>query len=255
MTDWDNGPARRQGRAASRFQTPLIPARLVQRYKRFLADVTLGDGRTVTAHCPNPGSMLGLATPGARVWLAPTTTKLPFRLELVEADGTLVGINTQRPNGLVADALAEDRLPALAGYRSRRREVPYGQNSRIDLLLDDGPGPPVFVEVKNVHLRRPERGDGRAAEFPDCVTKRGAKHLAELARMVAQGARAAVVYVVQRADCDHFRVAVDLDPVYAAEFDRVRHLGVEAYCHACRVTPEAVVLDRSLPLATPSSDV
>jgi sugar fermentation stimulation protein A len=231
-------------RLVVRFPVPLVPARLIRRYKRFLADVEIAGRPPVTAHCPNPGSMLGLAAPGAEIWLAPTRTKLPFRWELVRADGGLVGINTGHPNALVAEAIAAARLPELAGYAGVRREVRYGENSRIDLLLEAPERPPCYVEIKNVHLRR----HGAAAEFPDCVTARGAKHLGELAAMVGAGARAVMVYLVQRGDCDHFSLAADLDPAYAAAFGRARAAGVEAVCYACDISPEGIEVAGALPI-------
>ncbi len=233
--------------AAMRFAEPLIPARLIRRYKRFLSDVHLADGRVVTAHCPNPGAMLGLATPGAEVWLAPAAgaeRKLAYGWELVRVGHHLVGINTGRPNGLVEEAIQAGRLEPLAGYGRLAREVPYGRNSRIDLLLTDDARPPCYVEVKNVHLRR-----GDAAEFPDSVTARGAKHLAELADMAAAGARAVMVYVIQRADCRRFKLAGDIDPAYAAAFQRARAAGVEAFAYACRVGRRGIDIAEALPIA------
>ncbi|WP_448204179.1 DNA/RNA nuclease SfsA [Azospirillum sp. sgz302134] len=242
-----------------RFPTPLLQGRLVRRYKRFLADVEL-DGAVVTAHVPNSGSMMGLDAPGSAVWLSRSDNpnrKLAHTLELVEADGgphgkCLVGVNTSHPNGLVAAAIAAGTIPELAGYPRLRREVKYGKNSRIDVLLEDdaehGGRPPVYVEVKNVHLRRPHIGDGCGAEFPDCVTARGAKHLEEMSEMVRQGARAVMVYLVQRTDCAYFRVAADIDPTYAAGLRRARESGVEALCWSCRITPELIELDRPLPI-------
>ncbi|MGR0183371.1 DNA/RNA nuclease SfsA [Azospirillum aestuarii] len=238
-----------------RFPTPLLQGRLVRRYKRFLADVDL-DGTLVTAHVPNSGSMIGLDAPGAAVWLSWSDNpkrKLAHTLELVEAldepdTPCLVGVNTSHPNGLVAAAIAAGTIPELAGYARLRREVKYGRNSRIDILLEDEARPPAYVEVKNVHLRRPARGDGRAAEFPDCVTARGAKHLVEMAGMVRQGARAVMVYLVQRADCTHFRVAADIDPAYAAGLRLALESGVEAVCWSCRITPQAIELERPLPI-------
>ena len=149
---------------------------------------------------------------------------------------------------MVAAAVAAGTIPELAGYPLRRREVKYGRNSRIDLLLEGDGRPPAYVEVKNVHLRRPRRGDGLAAEFPDCVTARGAKHLEEMSDMVRQGARAVMLYLVQRGDCAYFRVAADLDPAYDAGLRRALAAGVEALCWSCAITPEAIELDRPLPL-------
>jgi len=230
-----------------RFPVPLVPARLIRRYKRFLADVAIAGAEPVTVHCPNPGSMLGLNAPGSEIWLAPTATKLPFRWELVRADGHLVGINPGHPNALVAEALAAGRIPELAGYPATRREVRYGVNSRIDLMLEAPGRPPCYVEDKNVHLK----SGADLAEFPDCVTVRGAKHLRELAAMVAAGARAVMVYLVQRADCGHFCLAADLDPGYARAFAQARAAGVEALCYSCDVSREGIELARALPIRMP----
>lgn len=223
------------------FPKPLVAARLIRRYKRFLADVELPAGPPLTVHCPNPGAMLGLDAAGSELWLAPTITKLPYRWELVRVDDHLVGINTGHPNAIAAEAIAAGLIPELAGYDGQRREVRYGVNSRIDLLLTAPERAPCYVEVKNVHLRR-----GTAAEFPDCVTARGAKHLGALAAMVAGGARAVMLYLVQRGDCTHFQLADDLDPAYARAFDAARKAGVEALCYSCRITVEGITLDRPL---------
>ena len=234
------------------FPVPLVPGHLIRRYKRFLADVDLGEGDPVTVHCPNPGSMMGLAAPGAEVWLSPTAGKpgrLPYRWELVRLSSGLVGINTQLPNRLADEAIAAGRIPELAGYPERRGEVRYGINSRIDLLLAAPGRPACYVEVKNVHLRRPDGADPQAAEFPDSVTARGAKHLAELSAMTAQGARAVMLFIVQREDCHHLRIAGDIDPAYQRAIAHALSAGVEALCYACRVARTGIVVDRPLPLA------
>lgn len=236
-----------------RFPTPLIPGRLVRRYKRFLADVELPGGEVVVVHVANSGAMLGLNAPGSPVWLSLSDNpkrKLAYSLELLEADGGLVGINTSHPNRLAEEAIRAGVIPELAGYARLRREVKYGRNSRIDILLEADDGrPPAYVEVKNVHLRR----GAPVAEFPDCVTQRGAKHLEELADMVAAGARAVMLYLVQRMDCDHFRIAGDLDPGYEAGLARALDAGVEALCWACTISPEGIELDRPLPVLTPGA--
>jgi len=230
------------------FPEPLLRGRLLRRHKRFLADVALEGGDSVVAHCANPGSMLGLAKPGAEVWLSPARNparKLKYSWELTLADGHLVGINTGVPNGLVAEAIAAGQVPELAGYSGQRREVRYGKNSRIDILLEDAGRPPCYVEVKNVHMKRgPE-----AAEFPDSVTARGAKHLAELAEVAAAGGRAVMFYLVQRGDCSRLEIAADIDPAYDKALRTALSQGVEALCYSCRLSPRAIELDRRLPVA------
>lgn len=230
-----------------RFPQPLTRGVLIRRYKRFLGDVVLeGEAHETTVHVPNPGAMLGLADPGMTVWLSrddKPTRKLPWTLELVEADGAPVGVNTMLPNRLVAEALAADALPELCGYAGVRREVKYGEASRVDFLLDDPVRPLCWLEVKSVHLRR----KGRLAEFPDCVAARSARHLRELAARVALGQRAVALFVVQRTDCDAFAPARDLDAAFAAAFDATRAAGVEMLVYACDVSREGVTITRRLP--------
>jgi len=230
-----------------RFAAPLVSGRLIRRYKRFLADVLLDTGETVAAHVANPGAMLGLAEPGMRVWLSRSdsrTRTLPWSLELVEADGTIVGIHTGHPNRLVAEAITAGAIPELAGYATVRREVAYGTNSRVDFLLSAPDRPDAYVEVKNVHLSRRK---GRA-EFPDSVTARGAKHLAELAKVAERGERAVMLYLVQRGDAEAMSLARDIDPAYAKAFDRALASGVEAIAYACRVTKVEIEVERTLPV-------
>jgi sugar fermentation stimulation protein A len=230
------------------FARPLTPGRLVRRWNRFLAEVTLDTGQTVTAHCPNPGSMMGLSDPGLRVWVEGNddpARKLRWAWRLVELPGGhWAGIDTGVPNRAAGEALHEGRVPGLQGYADIRPEVRYGTNSRVDWLMT-GPGlPAVWVEVKNVHLRR----SGTWAEFPDSVTARGTKHLAELALRVAAGDRAVMLYVVQRTDCEAFRLAPDLDPAYARAFDAARAAGVEMIAMATAIGPDGVSLAGPLPV-------
>ena len=217
------------------FPAPLESGRLVSRYKRFFADVVMDDGREITAHCPNPGAMLGLNTPGLPAWLSRSDgpkRKLAHTLELVEADGGLVGINTMHPNRLVAEALAAGAIPELAGYASHRREVRYGTNSRVDFLLEAPDRPRAWLEVKNCHLRR----EGTLAEFPDCVAARSLKHLRELTAMVEAGDRAVMLFVIQRTDCNAFSACSELDPAYAAGLTAAAAAGVEVLAYACEIS-------------------
>lgn len=236
-----------------KFAAPLISGRLVQRYKRFLADVRLDDGSVITATCPNTGSMMGLTTPGSAVWLSTSDSpkrKYKHTWEMIEADAgrgpTLVGINTNQPNALVTEAIETSLVPELKGFGSLRREVKYGLNSRIDILLEGGAGGRTcYVEVKNVHLMR----KAGLAEFPDSKTERGVKHLAELSAMVAEGHRAVMVYLVQRGDAERFAIAQDIDPAYGAAFGRAAAAGVEMLCYGCRLTSEAIVVERRIEFA------
>lgn len=222
------------------FHSPLVTGTLIKRYKRFLADVQLDSGEITTAHCTSTGSMMGLAVPGAKVWLSPAQNperKLKYTWEMVEHDGAMVGVNTSHPNYLVQEAIQDDILPDFTGYETLKREVKYGKNSRIDILLSSQGRPSCYIEIKNVYLKR-----NNLIEFPDAVTERGAKHLVEMAEMVKQGHRAAMVYVVQREDGDAFSFAKDLDPVYAQTAHEVFSQGVEAYVYPCTMSETHIVL-------------
>ncbi|MFK7869793.1 MAG: DNA/RNA nuclease SfsA [Roseobacter sp.] len=226
-----------------RFQTELVPARLMRRYKRFLADCTLeSDGTEITAHCANPGSMMGLATPGTRVWLEPNTDpkkKLKFGWRLIEHEnGHFTGVDTSLPNKILKEALGAQAVAGLEVYDTVRPEVKYGTGSRIDFLLQ-GPGQPdAYVEVKSVTLSRTET----VAEFPDSVTARGAKHLAELADMAAQGHRAIMLYLVQRTDCTEFTLARDIDPAYAQAYQAACAAGVETIVLSTNISPQEITI-------------
>lgn len=248
------------------FATELIPARLLRRYKRFLADVTLPDGSEVTVHCPNPGSMLGLAEPGMTCWLSDhrgSSRKLPFGWELVEPiRQNLVGINTGIANTIVAEALAAGRIPPLAGYDDIQREVKVGTRSRLDFQLGRKPKagrdtaaagtscylPGCYLEVKSVTLSR----TAGLAEFPDSRTERGAKHLLELAELAAAGHRAMLLFLVQRSDCRRLRCAGDIDPAYLATLRQVAG-PVEIRAYGCdfghqQDRPVSITLSGEIPL-------
>lgn len=230
-----------------RFDRLLVPGRLIGRYKRFLFDAELEDGTVITGSCPNTGSMRGLTAPGSRIYMSEhdsPTRKYRHMLEIVEADGTLVGINTGMPNRLAEEAILSGLIPSLNGYPLLERERKYGRNSRIDILLSGGGLPSAYVEVKNVHFIR----TAGLAEFPDTVTARGAKHLDELGDMVEAGHRAVMLYLVQRDDCERLALSADLDPAYGAAFRRARQRGVEAFAVKCRINPLEIVPVRAIPM-------
>ena len=231
-----------------RFQTPLVPARLIRRYKRFLADIRLEDGREVTAHCANPGSMMGLKDEGIKIWVEPNhdpKKKLKYGWRLVDHEnGHFTGVDTSMPNRALRAAIMAREVPELASYETVRPEQKYGQNSRIDFLLQQSGLPDAYVEVKSVTLSR-QPGLG---EFPDSVTARGTKHLGELAEMARQGHRAVLFYLVQRTDCNAVDIAADIDPIYAAAFAAALEAGVECLAYDTRITPEAITLNAPLPV-------
>lgn len=231
-----------------RFQTPLVSARLIRRYKRFLADIRLEDGREVTAHCANPGSMMGLKEPGIRIWVEPNDDpkkKLKYGWRLVDHEnGHFTGVDTSLPNRALRAAIMAGEVPELAAYKTVKPEQKYGQNSRIDFLLQQPGLPDAYVEVKSVTLSR----EPDLAEFPDSVTARGTKHVGELAEMARQGYRAIVFYLVQRTDCSRVCIAADIDPAYAAAFARARAAGVECIAYDTRISPEGITLRQPLPV-------
>jgi sugar fermentation stimulation protein A len=228
-----------------RFPTNLIRGTLVQRYKRFLADVRLATGEVVTAHCTNTGSMLGCKEPGSAVYLSLSPNKgrkLAYTWEMIQVERNWVGINTMHPNRLVAEAIAAGAIPELCGYETVRREVKVSAHSRLDLCLE-GNHRCCFVEVKNVTL-----SFDRAAAFPDAVSERATKHLKKLIRLKRKGHRAAVVFVVQRSACDYFRPADEIDPEYGRWLRKALKAGVEALPYHAEVTPRAIVLTHRLPI-------
>ncbi|MEQ1649551.1 MAG: DNA/RNA nuclease SfsA [Hyphomicrobiaceae bacterium] len=231
------------------FSSPLLSGTLIQRYKRFLADVRLDTGETVTATCPNTGSMIGLKDPGLRVWLSTSdspTRKYKHTWEMVEHDlgqgPALVGVNTSHPNAIVTEAIQAGKIKQLKGYAELKREQKYGKNSRIDILLTDPKKGVCYVEIKNVHLSR----KAGLAEFPDSVTERGAKHLVELSDMVRDGHRAMMVYLIQRNDTDAFALVPEIDPAYVAAFKLAEKAGVEMLAVRCHMSLSGITIDKTL---------
>jgi len=226
-----------------RFKSRLIRGTLIQRYKRFLADIRIENGEVVTAHCTNTGSMMGCKEPGSSVYISRSDNlhrKLAYTWEMIEIAGDWVGINTMHPNNLVPEAVESGVIKELCGYRTIRREVKVSAHTRLDLCLEGRSGN-CYVEVKNVTLAV----DGAAA-FPDAVSERGTKHLKELMRLKRQGHRAAIVFVIQRGDCDSFRPADEIDKEYGRWLRKAVKAGVEALPYVAKVTPKEIILTRRI---------
>jgi len=222
-----------------RFKSRLIRGTLIERYKRFLADVRLENDEIVTAHCTNTGSMMGCKDHGSTVFISMSDNmdhKLLYTWELIKTDGTWVGINTMHPNKLVPEAVESGVIAELSGYRSIRREVKVSAHTRLDFCLEGITGS-CYVEVKNVTL-----AVNRIAAFPDAVSERGTKHLKELMRLKRQGHRAAIVFVIQRSDCDNFRPADEIDSEYGRWLRRAVKAGVEVLPYRTKVTSREIVL-------------
>lgn len=231
-----------------KFDRPIIEGVLVRRYKRFFADVRVGS-KTITAHCPNSGSMLSVNVPGAPVLISDSGNperKLRHTLEAVKIGRTWVGVNTATPNKFVRTLLEGGKIEPLAAYDRVRPEFAISKESRLDFLLQGDGLPDAYVEVKNVSLA--EKG---TALFPDSVTERGAKHMRELAALVRAGNRAAVVFFVHRADCRAFEPAAGIDPTYTQALAEAHAAGVEILPLSIGVSPTGVRFRGILPFEAP----
>jgi sugar fermentation stimulation protein A len=227
-----------------KFETALIPGRLIKRYKRFLADVQLEDGSIVVAHCTNSGSMISCIEEGARVYLSPARDpkrKTRFTWEMIEINSSWVGINTSIPNQLVFEAVRDQQIPPLSGYTFVKREVKF-EDSRFDVYAENEKEK-CFIEVKNVSMKV-----GDAALFPDAVTSRGRKHLETLIRVKKQGLRAVMVYVIQRMDVQYFGPARHIDPDYAHTLSKAMNAGVEVIALQANVNPDGIQIIKELDL-------
>jgi len=224
----------------------LVSGTLVKRYKRFLADVKLDGGETVTAHCPNTGSMRGCSEPGRKVYLSASDNprrKLNYTWELMEMPTTLIGINTQIPNKLVQHSVMEGLVDELSGYTMVRPEVKSSDHTRLDLLFSRDGGEECWVEVKNCTLV--ENG---LARFPDAVTIRGQKHLAELERLVSSGKRGVIFFLIQRMDAVSFSPAADIDPDYAKALKQAVRSGVEVVVRDTLLDTAMISMGKSIPM-------
>ncbi len=225
-----------------------IRGRLVRRYKRFLADVETTDGRVITVHCANPGSMKGCSTPGAMIRCSTSQNpkrKLRHTLEMIRVGRSWVGLQPLHANRLASLALNAGSIPSLAGYREVASEVAVGGGTRLDFRLDDHREDPraCYVEVKSVTLE-----EERVARFPDAVTTRGRRHLEALSRLHAEGHRGVLLYIVQRVDCDRVEPADQIDPEYGATLRKVAGRGVEVVAVQARVSARGIRLEGELPV-------
>ena len=225
----------------------LFEAKLVRRYKRFLADVELADGQTITVHCPNTGAMTGCAEPGSRVWLSTSsvkTRKYAHTWELVETSTGMACIHSAKANQVVTEAFESGLIPGFEAYPDIRREVKYGENSRIDLLLQ-GKQNRVLIEVKSVTLCR----QGGRGAFPDAVSARGTKHLQELTQVLDANTRAVMLYCVFHAGVSSVCTAGDIDPRYREALITAMEKGVEVMAWQVELNPQSITLVRPLPFS------
>ncbi len=226
------------------FDAPLLPATLIRRYKRFLADVRLENGETLTVHCPNTGTMLSCSTPGSPVHLSISDNpkrKYPHTLEMVRDNGTWVGVNTSRTNKLVIEAIQRGLVPELSPFDAIRAEVKTSAGSRLDLMVSRGEKR-TYVEIKNCSL-----AENGCAMFPDAKTVRGTKHLNELIRLKNEGHQTCIFFLVQRMDADRFSPASHIDPVYGETLMKANREGVQILVYQAEVTPEEITVVRNLP--------
>jgi len=223
----------------------LIPGILLKRYKRFLADVKLESGEIVTAHCPNTGSMKGCSEPGRTIYLSSHKNpkrKYKYTWELIAMPTSLVGVNTLVPNRLVFKSIYEKLIPELSEYDHIEREVKVGEHSRIDLMLNDGDTKRCYIEIKNCTLV-----SKAIAQFPDAVTSRGLKHIAELENLAKAGHRSMMFYFIQRTDAQVFRPADHIDPEYGRRLRQAVGKGIEVLAYDVRINLQGIELNKNIP--------
>jgi sugar fermentation stimulation protein A len=235
-----------KGRVVVRFEQQLIEGTLVRRYKRFLADVRLTNGDEVTVHCANPGSMMGCSDPGSKVLISENEDprrKLKHQLEIIYAGRTPVGIHTGRPAGVVSEAIEKGKIEELAGYATMRRDVRFGRDNRIDLLLEGNGLRSCYIEVENVTLARDS-----VAFYPDAINERGPQRMSDLTDIVREGNRAMIMFVAQRSDVQSFRPADHIDAEFGQALRDAVARGVEPVCYRAKVTRRGIELDLRLPV-------
>ncbi len=230
-----------------KFANKLVKAKFIKRYKRFFSDHILENGKKVVAHCANTGAMTGVNITGMTTWLLENNNpkrKLKWSWELCQINSTLIGVNTHNPNKIIEEAIINKNIAKLKDYSSYKREVKYGENSKIDFLLTHRKKSDCYLEIKNVHLSRKKN----IAEFPDAITARGKKHMQELSKVKLSGKRAVILYLIQRNDCKYFKIAKDIDIEYYEEFYNAINLGVEVICIDTILSKNKIVIGKPIKL-------
>ena len=226
-----------------KFKEKLLQGTLIKRYKRFFADIKYKK-EVITAHCPNPGSMMGLLDSGNKVWFSISSNpnrKLKYTLQIIEVEKKMVGINTQLANKIILEALNKKKIKKLIKFNNIRTEVKFSDKTRFDFLISNSKEK-CFVEVKNVTLVR----EKKIAEFPDAITSRGTKHLKELIEAKKQGFKSYIFYLVQREDCVYFKIAKDIDEEYKIAYDEAIRSGVKILCYNCKLSNKDIKLNRQI---------
>ena len=225
------------------FENPLLSGHLVKRYKRFFADIKIKN-KIITAHCANSGSMMGLLNKDNKVWITKAVNKkrkLKYTLQIIEEDGSKVGVNTHLTNKIVAHALKNNFIKNFSTNVKIKSEQVFGDHTRFDFFLEDEKIKS-FLEVKNVTLKRKDK----IAEFPDSVTTRGTKHLNELINARKKGYEAYLLFVIQRNDCKRFKIAADIDPVYAKTLIKAVKNNVKILCYDCKFSSKGIILNNKI---------
>ncbi len=226
-----------------KFKEELLQGSLIKRYKRFFADIKYNNN-TITAHCPNSGSMMGLINKGNKVWFSESNNperKLKYTLEIIEVKNEKVGINTFLTNKIVFEALDNKKISSFVKFENINREVKFSDNTRFDFLLTNNKEK-CFLEVKNVTLLR----EKKMAEFPDAITSRGTKHLNELCKAKGEGYQSYILYLIQRDDCVSFKIAEDIDKKYKDAFNKAIKNGVKILCYDCKLSNEEIKLNKQI---------
>jgi len=226
-----------------KFKERLLQGFLIKRYKRFFVDLK-HKNKTITAHCPNSGSMMGLLNEGNKVWFSKSNNpnrKLKYTLEIIEIEKKLVGINTHLTNKIVYDALSKKKIKKLSKFNNIKTEVKFSNDTRFDFFLRNK-NKKCFLEIKNVTLKR----NKNIAEFPDAITSRGKKHLLNLIKAKKEGFDSYILYLIQRSDCDSFKIAEDIDFEYKNAFDKALKAGVQILCYDCKITNEEVKISNQI---------